>query len=335
LHISLKILKLPLPIIWLDTSILFDIIRWKQKKPLSDPQKEKRIPILYNSIYDLVRKERLICAEADQTEENERYGLGLFRTVLSEVSLGVRFLHSNEIKETQTHFHMKACIAQETEIEINSRHAFLNDPQKTIAETKEEGIIIRVDITSQTDIDNIIKARKEYCAQFEEIRLLNLRRGINFKNQIEIEYLAFYEYILNEINFYASCLRNPFFLNTNDVLRMTGLRRLLTGWDKLSGKECDITGLLDFSKSDYYRCIPVTDISCKLNALLLTDRKQVGTGDFMDIKQLSAVIPYCSLVITDRAMCHNLRSLGINTQYETTVFALKDFDEIMECLDSL
>ncbi len=89
---EISFVKSSIPIIWLDTSIIFKITLWKLGKPISDDQKE-RISYLYSSIYSLTRKKKLICPMADQKEEIWKGRSECLQTML-ELSLGIRALYS-------------------------------------------------------------------------------------------------------------------------------------------------------------------------------------------------------------------------------------------------
>jgi hypothetical protein len=65
---SIKINKSPIPILWIDTSIIFNMTLLRLGRKLDSVQK-MRIEHLYQAIKKATREGKLICPLADQDEE--------------------------------------------------------------------------------------------------------------------------------------------------------------------------------------------------------------------------------------------------------------------------
>ena len=108
-------------------------------------------------------------------------------------------------------------------------------------------------------------------------------------------------------------------INLNGQLRM---------WEECSGKTNDFDGLVQFYKSQHYRSMPYTNISCNLTAKLMIDKQDIRTGDNMDINHVSTLMPYSDLFITDKAMSSFLRINKFDKEYNTRICYIGDTKDI-------
>ena len=62
---EITIEKSPIPVIWIDTSVIinFKKLRYGERMSQVDKQRAER---LYHKLYELTRKRKLICPEGDQ-----------------------------------------------------------------------------------------------------------------------------------------------------------------------------------------------------------------------------------------------------------------------------
>ena len=99
-------------------------------------------------------------------------------------------------------------------------------------------------------------------------------------------------------------------------------------WEDCSGKPNDLSGLIGFYKSQHYRSMPFTDISCNLTARLMIDKQDIRSGDNMDINHVSTLMTYSDLFVTDKAMSTFLRKKRFDRKYGTRICYIGDTQDI-------
>ncbi len=100
-NLKINIEKSPIPLIWLDTSVLLKITKTQLGEITNDVDKE-RYQYLNDSIKDKMKEKKLICPSADQFEEIEIGGRleEEFQRVQSTLSLGIKI---NQTRDRRLH----------------------------------------------------------------------------------------------------------------------------------------------------------------------------------------------------------------------------------------
>ena len=128
--------KFPIPLIWIDTSILIKIAKVKSGEKLGEQEKQ-RVEYLYEVIIDKTKEKKLICPKADQQYEIE-IGERLeeeCRDIQSKLSLGIRFKHRKAVDDFLIGKFMKAYIDKDKEIDLTCKELFYGgDPIKELDE---------------------------------------------------------------------------------------------------------------------------------------------------------------------------------------------------------
>ena len=91
--IKINIEKSPIPLVWLDTSIIIKIAKLKSGERIDNLEKN-RMQYLYNVIKTKTKKKKLLCPSADQNEEIE-IGGRLEKECIeiqTELSLGIKMI---------------------------------------------------------------------------------------------------------------------------------------------------------------------------------------------------------------------------------------------------
>jgi len=96
-----------------------------------------------------------------------------------------------------------------------------------------------------------------------------------------------------------------------------------------------LQGFIEFINSDYYKSVPAVDISARIWAHKITSRNPIESGDYMDIDQISPILPYCNFVFTDRKMKNLILNFGFDDKYKTKVYCMKDLDELVSDFSKL
>lgn len=324
--------KSKIPIIWIDTSFVSKIAASKLNI-LKNPDEELRYIRLYKVLFNKAREEKLLCPQGDQEEEIQEFVpvgcdykefLLKCHDIIVSLSLGSCLIHRKTIESFQRHYFMTAYFNNSTDIKLNCSNIM---SKKSIMDFLGKKLIISVPpggIIEEIDQKRI--NRKKYCDEMERDRIINVQSGVDYATQLQKEYAGIIEYIVQSIDEY---------MKNGDVLKIYHLAEMLGEWGHVSKKYGDPEGLLNFLRSEHYKTLPSVEIQCKLFAKLLTGSQQIESGDMMDISQLSAVIPYCNFLLTDRKMKNRICELEFDKQFNLEVFCMRDYEKLISQLESL
>lgn len=82
--------------------------------------------------------------------------------------------------------------------------------------------------------------------------------------------------------------------------------------------------------SNYYREIPNKKISVEFFSKLMTDKQLIRSGDIKDIEQISSMLPFVDMLITDKQRKVQLHKLRFNEEYQTKICYIGDSEKIKE-----
>lgn len=324
-----NLIKCDIPIIWLDTSIIIKIVKWKNNS-LKNKSDLKTIPEIYKTIRKLVDSRKIICPIADQREEIY-WNDNLTLEVLSSLSKGIKFKFRLSIEKYQIQQFMKAYLEEPSEVIISYNHAFKRDPIKELMEEKK--YVILVNMPKLESVHDIEQKKENLKNQIEDIRINAQKRKEKFEQRLGLEY----EGCLNAILKLGSnslkkiTIQKDFSLENCDNL--LALAEPLSWWKHFNGEPNGLKGLIKFYLSDVFKEIPIIEIKCKVLAKILTESTGVNVGDVMDIDQISAVLPYCNYLVVDRAMKHWLLKLNLDKKYKTNIFSMSNYASLLEILN--
>ncbi len=339
-----------IPIIWLDTFVILWLKKLKYDEIIDDknPINEKNIKIkienLYNVIYKKVRKHKLICPQGEQDSEielkSDKDNLRKCFKIQRELSLGVKFVPWYWIRMRQMEQMMESYIKGEKCVNINYKNAFPRDP---IDELEKKDSIVAVNIIPPKSlISKWNHSKNSTNQQLEKLRQKTVSAGTTYEQQLNIEYEG-----IIELRIELPRLKSRIYSGTampDDYNILMVISEPYELWEKLwenyhkGQKENRFELLIEedkFFKSEYYKSIPHEEISCKLRADVITRKSTIKPGDCIDIGHLSAVIPYCKYVITDRKMKAAIKRRKIDTKYNANVYCKRDFDELVNELEKL
>lgn len=328
---NVKVSKCSIPVIWLDTSIIIKMALWKLGRPLNEVD-QKRIPELYNFIYELVRKGELICPHGDRDDEIW-IGEDVCREVATSLSLGIKFRHRGGIQNLQTQRFMETFIAKINDIELPYADAFYGDPVEEIR--RKDPFIITVNRRRYESIDDVKKRIAEMQKSLESIRIEAQNLNESFEERLDLEYKGYLSGTLHlGIKFWDKIKQGvePSF---DDFMVALSLGLPLAWWNRYNGQPPGLQGMIKFYLSDAFKATPVIEITCKLYSDILTQSTKIESGDSIDVQQLAAVSPYCQIVITDRKMKNRFNKLRLDQKYQVKVCSLSDYDEIKKFLEDL
>ena len=316
--INVKIEKSPIPIVWIDTSIIVKMAQWKFKICKLDKTNEYRISTLYELIYKFTRMGKLLCPQAEQDYEiwiNRKK----FLDIVNILSLGLQTKHAHAIHTNQFYKFLTAFINNELEITLSYLDLFDSDPIKEIGLILQRPIYIGLSMPLFMGHE-YHKKKNEILLKGQNIqREKNVKLKISFKKQLELEFMS-------ELNVLLE-FSNKFFSNnySNDIEGLNvvfGTRLLyeqLKFLERLTKKSYDFDSLIKFYKSSYYRSMPYMNILCNLTAKNMIDKQPIKSGDLMDNEHIASIMPYSNLFITDKAKSALIKTNKLNKNYNTEV----------------
>lgn len=327
-----KFIKCNIPIIWLDTSIIFKMALWKLNLSLSDVDK-RRVSTLYNLISKLLERKKILCPAGGGQEEEIWVSEKTCQDIIHYLSYGVDFKHRQAIEDLLVTRFMKAFINKEQEIVLSYQDVFYKDPIRELQSDKP--FIIYVNTARLQTIEQVKLGKDKICKSFELIRQEAQNNKETFEERLQNEYTG---YMKGQMQLGAnlwlkiSTGQQPTF---EDVLGSMTLGMHLNCWKNYGGNPGGLPGLVGFYNSDIFKKIPCIDISCKLLTKIIVSNASIESGDSMDTQLISAYLPFCNIMITDRKMKNRIKELKLDKEYETDVYALDDYDKIEQYLSRL
>lgn len=324
--ICVKVHKCPVPIIWLDTSVIIKIALLKLGK-LNNATEKLRLEELQKKIYELTRIGKLLCPEAGQANE-VWIQRSHFLDTLYELSLGVTFRSHKGIEDIQVQRMMSAYISGETLVSLPYIEAFLQDPVLVANQSLESGLSVHVDIGILDTIEDIKNQRAIVHKELEDLRQTCLSEGMTYNEQLQREKFGGIKETISLARAYAKKAISGFEAEDNEFRSHLEISRLLSVWNLHEGASGDLAGLMKFLISPHYASAPAVDISAALIARLITGKKSIDHGDAIDVDHISSILPYVNLMIVDKRMRDLVRQLSLDRKYNTLVCFTGDTDEI-------
>lgn len=328
------------PMIWLDTSIISKIARYKLGKSLNESDKE-RISKLYILILEKVKEKKLLCPEADQIEELNLFIQGEDEykkfvkecyNIIASLSVGSRLYHHKGIERVQMQLLMKAFCNREEKIHVSYKDIY-NEPK--IMDFRGGKIFLTTQLSgAMENYSKQLEAKGKFHKNYENLRQSKVNDGLTYEEALEIEYLDELQIIEYAKHLYFKLL-NGEILSQSDFERMRIYFEKKRDWEVYGCVPKSFEGLKKFLRSDYYKSIPNVDISSKLFAKIWTSPKKIESGDTKDIKYLSIIIPYYDYVVTDKKMKNFISDLELDTKYDTRVFCLRNFEQLFNEIEIL
>lgn len=326
-----RVTKCPIPIIWLDTSLIIKIAKARDGEALTGGDKYLK---LYETIFKQVRQKKLLCPKGDQDIEFE-VGQRLVdecHRIQANLSYAIHSSTWSMIRDVEILRVMVAHIGDLGEVVFGYKDAFPRDP---ILQW-DQSFPVSVRFESPPPVLDLRKRTKmDVRSGLEQVRRDRVARGMSFEQALVSEYDTPIQILLSvrkELEAAANESREP---DANLVLQLHEIKQWEQAWDNHGGHPRGIAGLLEFWKSDDYRSIPYVDIACKLLAYILTRDQKVKSGDWMDVEQLAAMLPFSNWVVTDNAMQRSLVKLELDKKFNVTILAARDLGRLICELENL
>jgi hypothetical protein len=330
---SITIKKSPIPILWIDTSIVFKITLLRLGKKLDEPQKQW-IESLYKGIKKATREGRLICPLADQDEEIWIERKECLKTI-HELSLGIDTDSTLAVHDRLFNLFAEAYITQQKDIDLEYSTLFHDDPVQEMKQILSEPMYVTIDPPLIGGAEKTKSTKRKLLKRLNQIREDNVTNNVSFEAQKDAEFMAEFDNIKTVITDPQALARLG--LNEQDYFwNLTNAVEKLKAWGEIASKhDKKDASILDFYRSNYYRQIPNKKICVEFFSKLMTDKQPIRSGDVKDVEHISSMLPFVDMLITDKQRKVQLHKLKFNEEYQTTICYIGDSQEIKNFFDSL
>ena len=332
---KITIEKSAIPILWLDTAVLIKMAKQRTGEQIGEPD-ASRVATLYETIYRLTRQQRLLCPAGDQREE---YELGdrlveAIQDLQDQLSLGIEFQHRQGVEDAQIPKAIRDYIEGVQAIQLSYRDGFLEDP---VPEAQRLGdfYIVVPRASSREMIDRRRATGKVVRVEWEKLRAQNVADKVPFEMQREREYAGALEGHVHHLRRLAQRQAAGQDPTPDEFLAAQIIGTYLAVWKRRGGQPPELEGLEQFFRSPQFRDLPAQELQANVLAKLLTSPNPIQSGDSMDVQMLSTVLPFCDLIVTDQKMKTILCDLGADRRYQVQIFALRDYDALMQALSEV
>lgn len=327
MRMQINIHKSVTPIIWLDT---FFVIEYG--KIVIGESKDERYRTLYDILSRKIREKKLLCARAEQEDELEG-NIDISMSKFLELTRNYRFKLGSQVRTLQSNRMMRAYLHKLKSFDI------LQSDVSTSSKESRDGFIVNVYSTPNEDA--LMEKKRIKYSNLKEVQDFKDTQNpeITFNEIMEREYKGIYVATIHLISKIATLMKmfdGELYFDKNLYNQFTGLViEPMEEWCKLTGKEMDIDGYLEFLISEEHKAIPHIDISTHLISDLMASKKKLETGDLKDVENLSSFLPYCNFILTDTAQHNRLKRQALDKKYDVCVFCMKNINELIEIVDKL
>jgi hypothetical protein len=330
--IAVKIEKSPVPIVWLDTSVITKMTLYKTNPEKLDKTQQSRIVQLYELIRSASRDGKVICPLGGQ-EMEVWIDRDAWMDTIHDLGFGIECASEKTIQENQMRSAISAYLEGSPELRLSYLDAFVGDPVHELKQVLGQPffVAVRRDILFGADYHR--KKNPETLELLNAAREKNVANKISLEKQLETERLGELKLLLSQcaevINSQEGSKDESAFWGYMDMSNRVRL------WAELGGSPSDIDGYIEFYKSEYNQKSPQNDLAATLYAKIMVDPQPIRSGDPMDIVHISTLMPYSDLFITDKAWSTFLNRNGIANRYGTTVCFIGDTDVITNFFNPL
>jgi len=328
----------PLAIIYLDTPVMEDVIRFGLGQSLAG--KTAYVEALYEQLRASARANRLICPEDVFHREALQNGgpqAGEALDILKGLSEGLSFRHGQSIEDVQVFRAIRGFIKGHTSVDYRKfwKDAFPKPTIRAIMGKRstvsfQNGLVLPGGPAMRSNTDHTpgavrLRIRHDAVA-FDEERQLQKRSARHLRELVRLgmRYAA--------INHSASGRQREGFW----AGQKTDLPVAL--WNHYGGQPQGTEGLASLFESRHFRDIPTMKIRRDV-------WKQVSGGRKGDLAKMagpaaidviSSVLPYTDIMILGTQMTEAVRDvLGLDAQYDTEIFSMDEHDVILDALKSV
>ena len=325
---KVAIQKSPIPIVWIDTSVISNMTQARENPGKLEDVQLQRIKNLSRSIREASRKGKVICPLANQ-EIEIWIDRDAWLDTIHDLGLGITCVSPKAIQDSQLYAAMDSYAKSDPEIKLSYLDMFHRDPVVELFETLNQPVYVTVRHGVHMGAEYQKTSKEKLLIKLNEQREKNVRRGTEYQQQLEYELVGELEALLIALKDYASGNYSPD-EHMNIMFSRAELVEQLDYLSFRSGRQQELTDLIDFYKSPYNSCIPHTNVSARMFAKIMVDPQTIKSGDPNDIEHAASMISYVDLFITDKHWRTFLRKEELDKTYKTSICYIGDTEEIDE-----
>ncbi len=322
----------PVPVLYLDTPLIENIIRYALGQPLAEPIAANS-RALYDKVMDMVKEGKLICPEDSFHREALQMGgtqawegLNIIRT-LSE---GLSFKHSQSIEDFQVFRALRGFIDGNGPVNYRKfwQDAFQKETVNAIMKKRPsvvfKGVLALAEkpgtaASRQEGPESISTRLRIRCddASLKDERQLQQRSTRHLRDLVRLGMK--YQSVTGETQ------KRRF----DGFWAGQKLDLPIALWNHYGGKPEGLEGLVSFYESKHFRDVPAIKIKRNIwNAL------SVNHSEGLNI--LSSVLPYADIMILGRKMTGVVRDmLRLDVEFDTEIYSVDEHDLIMAALKEI
>lgn len=334
---EIKIEKSKVPILWLDTWAIVELVR-AVKLTSSERDKKKWGESLFSKITHLTNQKKILCPEADQLIEIETWGklVDESREFLAQISRGISTNYYSGIEDIQIQRAMKVFINGEDSVIFPWEDLFLRDPIEEIERNDPFIISVRFTVPKKETLERI-KVKKSIAKDWEQIRRKNLRDKESFNDRVKAEFNGRINVILKVLTKLIYKRQRGIRILTRDIIQVSEIAgKPLSWWNHYDGKKDEfggLRGLIEFYKSEYFRKIPSVFIYTQLLAKMTTDHEKIKPSDIMDVNQIASILPYAQYMVLDGPMRDKVvYKLKLDKKYNTKIIRINELEDLLNSI---
>lgn len=322
--------KSSIPVLWFDTFAISQIAHELYQKKHNQPY-DKKIVECFTRLVELRIEKKIIIFESDQfLEIAVRPELTkICGQVLTQLSGGL-VVHSWEVKERQLILALKAFAKHGKDETIKWNDIYTDDPLK---DRSILGILIRVNFATDIRLAQKRKTDALVFNNWQKIRkqYLGNTAKTNFSKQYNLEKSGGERLARDVIQkMKDDDAKNKPYLLYYELIQKPG--------DYLKIIKPDIedaeSAIVDFYGSDYYKNLPINDISSVLFAEKLCGNEDLKLSDQADIDNISAFLPYVNYMLIDKSMIDKVEKYKLHKKYDVQIIRLKQLERIIKDIES-
>lgn len=331
--VRIEIEKSPVPIVWLDTSVITKMTMYRTKPEKLEEAQKKPIARLYELVRSGSRNGKIICPLADQ-EMEIWIGREEWLDTIHDLGLGIECAAEQTIQDKQMSAAIRSYVSGSDKVCLGYLDAFLDDPVEELKRNLGKPFFITVNRGVLFGADYQRSKNQTTLALLNKAREDNVRNRVPLEKQIEVEKVGELQMLIAQAAKFEKGIgqHSP---DEDSIWSYLRLQRVISNWVSLGGMPADLIGYIKFYNSEYNAKCPYNELRTMLYAKIMVDPQPIRSGDAMDIQHISTMMPYADLFITDKAWSTFLNRSGISERYRTKVGYIGDTDMISEFLEPL
>ena len=330
--VTVNIKKSPIPIVWIDTSLVINFTKIRLGIKLQNPLKNWT-KNLYHKLADLSKSGKVICPFADQDDEIWAQRDECLETI-NTLALGIHVDSILSVRFKLFDIFAKSFVRKESTIDLDYSIIFNDDPINEMQETIRNGYFITTKHPLYGGADTSKRIRDNLAKQLNLLREKNVENNVSKEEQLEHEYKAELYCIADSLKYREHFVDQFDYDNFSAMFENT--LRMARHWREI----CLESGSNDYYLDDYfnsshYKAVPSVNIKSHIYATLLTRKQTIKQSEVKDVEYISNYLPFVDFFITDKERRRQINKMGFSSEYSTKACYIGDQKSLNAYLDSL